>query len=181
MDTKLFKNGSQWFFMEREYSGLLAFVLFPTVYWETRQKGLSVKTTRITLAFARLRLHFHVGCRLEPPVLGENFLSPAFVNWASSWAKQPLSQKDMQRWVLQNPQWRYIVAWGGAHLHYSKILLVREYLLHLNHSQSSAGKSSSLDDDEIDLDISWMDAPVSEFAPVSELPGSSIHQAPTPK
>ena len=177
MDTKLFKNGAQWFFVEKEQSGLLAFVLFPTVFLESRQKGLSIKTTRISLAFARMRLHIHIGQRIEPPVLPEQFLTPQFMNWASSFAKQPLSKGHLEQWVLQHHQWRYIVAWGGDKLHYSKILLIREYLLDLNQPKSNPRSSLSPDDD-VDLDISWEDVPTLSISDDDTHLNAAVSQAP---
>lgn len=174
MDTKFPANQTnRFFFTGRESHGLLTFVLLPTVFWETQKQGLSVLTRRVTLAWGRHRYHLYFGTRMDHPNLS---ITDAFAQWMSQWSKRSITKTALEDWLHHEPEWKSMVQWGAANLHYGKIVLGREYLAYERNRFQEVSKIPSnptsspplvLDenDDEVVLNITWEEAPSSSNPP----------------
>ena len=117
---------------ERERDGMLPFMLWPALWWETRQQGMEIQTTRFTLGWAHYRAHAYWGRR--QPISGAALSSAEFgldefASWMSAWSKRTVLKVSLEKW-LQGSDWSALVRLGGAKNHYSRIVLGREFLAH---------------------------------------------------
>lgn len=159
MDTKfLNKEGTRFFFATQEKGGFLPFILWPSLWWETKNQGLGIQITRISFGIAKWRIHCHFGKRIAPPNTPMRIPS-SFTVWANQWSGRPIGENDFMAWIKQS-DFQDIIKWGGLNFHYARVLLVREFLSSQTSPRTNKNPiiaQASDDDDEVTLDITWDD------------------------
>lgn len=125
------KSRYKFYSFQREKNVSLPKFIFPGVWFERKNQGLSVKMIRITAAFMSFRWHVYIGKTISPPndpITSNVFELDGFVNWLNNWSGKKHHRSTFDSWLLQS-DWKTLVRWGGTKYHYSKIVLAKEFLM----------------------------------------------------
>lgn len=172
MDTYFFAGNKKFFHAELEKSTSLPFFVFPAVWVESKKMGLSTSSFRVTLGLFRYRWHMQFGKRYEHP--NPSMKLPAgFADWASDWSKSSISLHEFESWLRQS-SFQEVVRWGGSNYHYTKIILVREFVNARSKSLAAKVSHQIQGPDDVSLDITWDDVNVPSVTLDGDAGGESL-------
>lgn len=121
---------------------------------------MGIKITRWTLGWLRWRFQLDWGTWTRPDPRAPIDWTKSGLDEFTAWGKQVFGQKwskqDLERLFRTRPEWRRLVALGGARSHYIKLLLARE-LFQEPETNKAADEGLSALEDALDLDQTDMD------------------------
>lgn len=140
------------------------FMLWPSIWVVWGQEvAVGVRVNRWTFGLARWRFQLDWGHWVRPdpkaPIDWTKSGLEGFLSWGQQLFDQKWNRSDLDRLFRSRPEWRRLVALGGANSHYVRLLLARELFQEPEAKPVEEGLSAleaALDLDETELeDATW--------------------------
>ena len=108
-----------------------AWMLFPAVWVFKKQEVVfGVTIDRWTVGWLKWRFQLDIGLFSRPdpkaPIEWSTSGLDGFLNWGKQVFQQKWGRADLDRLFRNRPEWKRLVALGGANPHYVRLLLARE-------------------------------------------------------
>lgn len=106
-------------------------MVFPAIWvlW-AQEVAMGIKINRWTFGWCRWRFQIDWGTWSRPdpksPIDWNKSGLEGFIGWGKQVFDQKWSKADLEKLFRTRPEWRKLVALGGARAHYVRLLLARE-------------------------------------------------------